>query len=444
MADEKKLDPSRISSRFAQVQPAYQLVDALFGGTATMRAAGATYLPRNTREEEEDWRVRLERSVLYNVYKRSIQQAAARLFSADVTLTGYPTEVVIWGADADSQGRDISQFTKGVFIDALNRGVAFIVVEFPTRTTQPATLADALVSGDRPYWVPIEATNVLAAHSKLIAGAERLTHFRFKETVLEVSDDGLEEVLIEQIKAFYQAGPLEPVTWQTWRYDKLKGWAKHEDGALLGQPAIPVIPIYTNRIGYCLGSPPLLDLAHVNITHWQSQSEQRNILHVSRVPFLHINGWAKETIEDPTTGDQVPVEAEVNVYRALITDSPNAKAEWVETNGQALSAGFADLLYLEQKMEILGLTLSTPKSGNVTATETSVNAAEANSLLKDMARALADSLELALYYTGFYLNVPIPESARVVVDSSFAVDLVKTAIDPNARPVTQKKIAQAT
>jgi hypothetical protein len=442
MAD--KPDPSRVSHRFAEVQPAYQLVDALFGGTATMRAAGSKYLPKNDREADEDWTIRVQRSTLFNVYKRSIQQAAARLFGSDVVLTGYPVEVVVWSADADAQGRDITQFSKSVFIDALNRGVAFILVEFPERTEQPATLADALVSGDRPYWVGIEATQVLAAHSKLIAGAERLTHFRFKETVLELSDDGLEEVLVEQIKAFYQAGPLEPVTWQTWRYDKIKGWEPFSNGTLQGVPAIPAVPVYTNRIGYCLGSPPLIDLAYLNVTHFQSASEQRNILHISRVPFLHINGWEKEYVEDPVTKMQVPADVEVSIHRALITDSPQASAKWVETNGQALTAGFADLVYLEQKMEKLGLMLSTPKSGNITATETAVSAAEANSMLKDMAKALSDSLEYALYLTGFYLDTPIPESARVVVDTSFAVDLVTKEPDPNARPKTEPRTAQVT
>jgi hypothetical protein len=41
------------------------------------------------------------------------------------------------------------------------------------------------------------------------------------------------------------------------------------------------------------GSPPLLNLALLNIKHWQSQSEQDNILHVARVPLLVAYGLGK-------------------------------------------------------------------------------------------------------------------------------------------------------
>lgn len=34
------------------------------------------------------------------------------------------------------------------------------------------------------------------------------------------------------------------------------------------------------------GKPPLIELAHLNVKHWQSQSDQDNILHVIRVPIL--------------------------------------------------------------------------------------------------------------------------------------------------------------
>lgn len=415
-------DPSKLSSRFAGLQEKYQLVDALFGGTASMRAAGKRFLTRNPREEELDWEHRLGMSVLYNAYRRSLLQANARLFAKDIDIKGYPAEVGIWSQDADAQGRDLTQFTKTEFLDALNRGVSYILVEFPKRDVQPETLADALASGDRPYWVPIQATQVLAAHSKLINGAERLTHFRFKETVLEVSADYLEETLIEQIKAFYQDAADLPVTWQTWRYDKTKGWYSFDAGVVEGQMAIPVAPIYTGRTGFFVGEPPMLDLAYLNVTHWQSTSEQRNILHVARVPFLHINGWEDKVTVDEVTGEQVTTEAEVNIYKALITNTDNARAGWVETSGAGLSAGVVDLKDLEQKMDAMGLTLSAPRSGNITATENSISAAESNSLLKEMARGLEDSLELALAFTCNYLNVQAP-GGKVTVSTDFAVDL---------------------
>jgi hypothetical protein len=44
---------------------------------------------------------------------------------------------------------------------------------------------------------------------------------------------------------------------------------------------ITLVTLYTKRTGFMCGSPPLLNMALLNIKHWQSQSEQDNILHVA-------------------------------------------------------------------------------------------------------------------------------------------------------------------
>jgi hypothetical protein len=409
------IDPSKISAKFASVKPMWDKVDALFGGTETMRLAGEKYLPRNPREKQDDWIVRLNRTVLFNAYKRSLQQAVARIFAEDITFAGYPTEITLFSEDVDSQGNDLTQFAKTRFTDAINRGVSYMLVEFPKREVQPLTLADALSSGDSPYWVPILATQVLAAHSTRLNGKETLAHFRIKECVLDVSPDGLTETHIEQVKAFNNDGVA--VTFTVWRQDKVGNWFVFDEGALLGMPEIPVVPLYTNQTTFFVGEPPLLDLAEINIAHWQSTSEQRNILHVARVPFLHMAGF--QTPEDPETGRRKEIEVSIH---SVAMGNENSKVEWVETNGNALAAGSADLADLEAKMDALGMAIVTPRSGNTTATETSVNAAEANSMLKDMALSLGDAIEKAIYFTELYLGLP-PSNGEVTVSTKFAVDL---------------------
>jgi hypothetical protein len=44
------------------------------------------------------------------------------------------------------------------------------------------------------------------------------------------------------------------------------------------------------RCAFGDGEPPLLDLAYLNVKHWQSQSDQDNILHIARVPILALIG----------------------------------------------------------------------------------------------------------------------------------------------------------
>jgi len=51
---------------------------------------------------------------------------------------------------------------------------------------------------------------------------------------------------------------------------------------------IPLVPFYALRTGFMQSRPPLLDLAYMNVEHWQSSSDQRSILHTARVPLLTV------------------------------------------------------------------------------------------------------------------------------------------------------------
>lgn len=428
------MNPTNKSNKFSTVANQWAMADSLYGGTTTMREAGQRYLPRNPKESEADYATRLNRTTLYNVYKRAIQHAVARAFSNDITVEGYPTELgLIFTQDVDAQNRDLTQFAKALFSDAMNRGVSYMLVDFPRRIEQPANLAESIALGDRPYWIMIPAQNVQAAHSELQNGSERLTHFRFLEYVLEVSPDGLSETTVEQAKVFAQPTPNDPVTFTVYRKQASGDWYVFDSGEIDGVPQIPVVCAYTNRTGFYIGTPPLQDLAETNIAHWQSSSEQRNILHVARVPFLHIKGLQQRT--DPHTG--ATKEQEISIHSVLTTNT-EGDAKWVETTGTALTAGAADLADLEQKMESLGLMLTAPKSGNSTATENAINAAESNSLLKDYALSLGDALEQAMYLTGFFLGLG-EVTGRVVIDTSFAVDL-----KASSEPTETAEPAQAT
>jgi hypothetical protein len=98
------------------------------------------------------------------------------------------------------------------------------------------------------------------------------------------------------------------------------------------------------------GAPALQDLADLNVAHWQSQSDQRNILHVARVPILFGAG-----IPDDVEGQPGFKVSAGSFTRA--TD-PAAKLMFVEHSGAAIGAGDADLKNLEFQMQAMGLQLS--------------------------------------------------------------------------------------
>lgn len=90
----------------------------------------------------------------------------------------------------------------------------------------------------------------------------------------------------------------------------------------------------------------LIDLAWLNLAHWQSASDQRHILHVARVPILF--GRALQVADG---------EIEIGPNRLILADDPAAGLRFVEHFGTAIAAGRQDLVDLEDRMAVLGLDM---------------------------------------------------------------------------------------
>jgi hypothetical protein len=130
---------------------------------------------------------------------------------------------------------------------------------------------------------------VIGWKSKVSGGKVVLTDLRVKEVIV-VDGDDFGQTKIEQIRHI-MPGKVE-IYRRNKGNDGSASWAIHEEWET-SRSDIPLVTLYTKRTGFMRGSPPLLNLALLNIKHWQSQSEQDNILHVARVPILSVYGLAE-------------------------------------------------------------------------------------------------------------------------------------------------------
>lgn len=392
----------------------WRLVDTLWSGTAGMRLAGELFLPRQPNESVDNYKRRLARSTLHNYYKSSIQSAVGKVFAEDIRIEGQSLGLDLIIQDIDSQGQNISQFCKGAFQDAINHGVSFILVDHTRVPEEFDNLAAQQASGARPYWVAISATKVLDARSADFGGSQRLAYFRYEEDVWEPSADGFSGAQFRQIRIFKQ-DPGTNVMFAVYREVHGKMWELIDAGELTGLAAIPVVPVYTNRLGFFLGRPPLQDLADVNVQHWQCSSDYQNSVHVATIPFLLTKGLQAQMDAD---GNLKQLTVDVNA--GVVATDPNASVEWVEVSGAALNAAKINIEALCAEMEKMGSTLCSQRPGGVTATETAVNSSESNSIVKTWALSLQDAVNGALFFTCQYLSDSSPIKAKVNTD--FAAD----------------------
>ncbi|MBI5940143.1 MAG: DUF4055 domain-containing protein [Caulobacterales bacterium] len=382
----------------------WPMLEALMGGTRAMRSGKEALLPKWPAEDEESYKARLSTSTLFPALRRTVSVMVGKPFSkalsfgedVPVEIAGKPAtkdEAALpgWADDIDREGVNLHTFASEMFEEGLTYGLAGILVEAP-KPVQPAgavvTKAEQDAAGVRPYWVRVKHNQILGWRSKAEGGRRVLTQLRILECDT-VPDGDFGEKAVERVRV------LTPGAWQVWEKGQKatdgKEWKLIEEGQT-GLTVIPFVPIYGTRRGFMNGVSPLLDLAFLNTKHWQSQSDQDNILHVARVPILFLQGADDKTELTLGAGSAVKGPA-------------GSDLKWVEHTGQAIKAGQESLEALEEQMIQAGAELLVKKPGDRSATE-SANDAEANkSDLQRIVEGFEDSLDQALYLTALYASL---------------------------------------
>ena len=407
------------SKQALAMEPGVLLASALMGGTAAMRLAGQLYLPKFPQETKEMFDIRLKTATLIPAYQRTVETLSAKPFSKDMTLNeDLDPEVEGWLEDADMQGRDFEAFAGSIMEEALSHGLSGILVDFPTAPEigRPLSISEERTAGMRPYLVQIHPGQILGWKAARNGGQWIFTQLRFKEVVEE--DDPEDEFVEKEIE---QVRVLEIGRWATWRkrYDqntKTEEWFLHEEGTTT-LDFIPFVPVYGKRLGFMLARPPMIELAHLNVKHWQSQSDQDNILHIARLPILTRTGMT--SVMD-SEGNMV--KQDLVIGGGMAVDLPaNVTMQFVEHSGAAISSGQASLDELKDEMRQAGAEMLVVQKSSQQRTRIDANA-EANvgmCHLQRITNDLEDALELCLQYMGKYAKRDI--KAKVDLFKDFAV-----------------------
>lgn len=379
----------------------WPLVDALLGGTPAMRKAAKAYLPKWPNEGDEDYTARLASATLFPAFSHTVDVLVGKPFSKPLVQSDEtPEQLVAWSEDIDLQGQNLHSFAAGIAHSALSYGFGGILVDYP-QADGVRTVADEKSAGVRPYWVELKGTSILGWRSERLNGANLLTQLRFLETVTE-ADGEFGETIIEQVRVLY------PGKWQVWREDKNADiaspdrWKLHVDGVTSLQK-IPFVPVYGTRSGFMSGAPPLLELAFMNVQHWQSKSDQDTILHVARVPILFARNMGDCTLV-------------VGASQAVQGNGENADLKFVEHTGKAIEAGRLSLLDSEDRMRQIGAELLVIKPGKTTVAQTMSDEAPGMCVLQSIIQNLEGSLDAAMALTAEWVATEYAGKVQIFDD----------------------------
>lgn len=385
----------------------WRLINALLGGTAAMRAAGTAYLPQEPREQPDAYANRLSRSFLFNGFKEAVAKLAAKPFSKPITVQGSALheQIAPIAANADREGSDLTSFAKPFFENGISHGQSHILVDYPSA---PAPNMKEQAERDvRPYFVHVTADNLLGVRTEKVNGVREITEARiFEKRTDPGSDYG--EVETEIVRVYRRND------WQIFRREAGKtGWIAdaprtHTFGG------VPLVTLPICPIGFVEAEPPLQQLAEMNLAHWQSYSDQRNILRFARLGLLFGSGFTEEEIMKGIT---------LGPASLVWSTNSGAQLRFVEHTGSAIKIGRDDVLDIQLAMEMLAMQPLLSGTGNPTATGKAIDEAKAHSAMQAWIKALENALEVAYRYAARWIRAELPEDFGVDVFSDFGVSM---------------------
>jgi hypothetical protein len=304
-----------------------------------------------------------------------------------------------------------------VFTDSLITGLSGIFVDMPANTGG-LTRLEAQDLDIRPYWTLIPKDNIVSFRTDIVNGKSVLGQLVFKEYV-ETRDGEFGVQLIERFRVFRRTD--DAVTFEAWeRNPKSERIEQTEEAQeFRGVTEIPFAPIYTARRDFMVATPPLIDLAHLNLLHYQVNSDLHHAAHIANVPFLFALGFDASKFKiGPNRAVSAP---EADQFTNM---------KWMETTGQSIASTRALLADIETQMAALGDGMMERKSRAAeTAEKASLDKRGQDSSLAAIVADLENGVDLALWYTAQFLG--LDEGGHLEFTRDFGRGPASAARNPN-------------
>jgi len=362
------------NTAWVNMEPHWELLEALQGGTFSVRRKHRKYLPQEPREQDISYDVRLQRSVCSPYTIRIERMLAGMLTRKPVRLDDVTDQIREQLFDVDLQGNDLQSWLYSTSRICLRYGHVGVLVDAPK-------------SGDsgRPYWITYSPKDIIGWRQELTDGQQKLTQLRLFEKVL-IPDGLYGEKQVEQVRV------LTPGAFEIFQKDQ-KGDFRVVDEGTTSLSEIPFSVAYSNRTGVLESFPPLADIAELNLQHYQVQSDLSNQLHISAVPLLALFGFP-QSAEEISAG---PGEA--------FALPESARAEFIEPAGNSYDAQFRRLDQIVQQINELGLAaVMGAKLSAETAESKRIDRSQGDSTMMVVAQQMQDMIDNCLRFHADYLQ----------------------------------------
>ncbi len=398
----------------------WEIMKAVSLGTEYLRDNSQAFLPLEPREDYDAYLSRVNRSVFSPYTQRLIRAATGLILRKPITVLGDPYWTDVFVKDVDGCGSDLDEYARRNLICALTYGHSHTLVDFPA-PTGARNLAEERDQNRRPYWIEVDPSKIYGWRLDREVNYGKLVQVRIAEQAV-VPEGDFGERVYDQIRV------IEPGNYRIYRKKETTKDMYTEDNTFAGNfdsPAnekdyelvesgdfslgeIPLVTVYAGKTDTMTSKPPLLDIAYLNLTHYQRQADLIHSLHVASQPLLVMEGWDDQT-----------KDTAISVNYAMATQ-PGNKIYYVEPAASAFEAQAAEIQELQLQMATLGIsTLSQQKFVAESADARRLDRVDTNSMLSMVSLDLEQKMQKAFNLSANYLGLEPPE---IKISRDFDID----------------------
>ena len=389
----------------------WEIMKAITEGTKYLRDNSEIFLPLEPREDAEAYQSRVDRAVFSPFTQRLIRAATGLVLRKPITLTGDPYWTEMFKMDVDGCKSDLDEYARRVLMCSLTYGQSHILVDYPA-PSGAVSLAEERQQNRRPYWIEIDPNNIYGWRLDRESNYGSLIQVRIGEKAV-LPDGDFGEKIYDQMRV------IEPGRYRVFRKRETVDELYEEDTGIyptdMSSPAvekdfkqvesgsfslgeIPLVTIYSGKVDNMISKPPLLDIAYLNLAHFQRQADLIHSLHVASQPMLVMEGYDDQT-----------KDLAISVNYAMATQ-PGNKIYYVEPASSAFDAQSAEIKELQMQMATLGIsTLSQQKFVAESADARRLDRVDTNSMLAMVSMELEQKLQKAFNLSADYVGIEPPE-----------------------------------
>ena len=389
----------------------WEIMKAVTEGTDYLRQNSEAFLPLEPREDYDAYLARVNRAVFSPFTQRLIRAATGLVLSKPITLTGDPYWTEMFKMDVDGCKSDLDEYARRILMCSLIYGQSHILVDYPA-PSGARSLAEERAQDRRPYWIEVDPTNLYGWRLDRESNYGNLIQVRLAEKAVLPSGQFGEKV-------FDQIRVIEPGRYRIFRkteqieemYDVADGSSvgdfevastnkdyKQVESGNFSLGEIPLVTIYSGKTENLVSKPPLLDIAYLNLAHFQRQADLIHSLHVASQPMLVMEGYDDQT-----------KDLAISVNYAMATQ-PGNRIYYVEPASSAFDAQSAEIKELQMQMATLGIsTLSQQKFVAESADARRLDRVDTNSMLAMVSMELEQKLQKAFNLSAEYVGIEPPE-----------------------------------